>query len=248
MAGIPAAGMMMAHSGGAPFQSTIHELQKEQEWVHVLLEKRIVSWKYLTRVFQGGMVLYNTAMVSAQDMRHIWADEISQRRSIQFFLLGTSLATILEIPNSVDYIRALSQVLQEYDNYIAAEARSKSIFFKPAPRKVGIVADIKAFEETGEYSHLEVKDIPFNLDFVVTAATLSDMITLVYEKMLRLLQHDEVWSLISIETFQKVDLRFKKMLTRAYKDIESVARDVMLEELKAVDPLALLLHDYDWDI
>ena len=55
-------------------------------------------------------------------------------RSQQFFFLGTSLATILEIPNTADCLKALMNVLQEYDYFTAAESRSKSVRYLPHPR------------------------------------------------------------------------------------------------------------------
>lgn len=45
-----------------------------------LLGKRVATWRYLQRVYQGGMVLYNTAMLSDEDLRHSYTDEKMQRR------------------------------------------------------------------------------------------------------------------------------------------------------------------------
>ncbi|KAI8600817.1 hypothetical protein EDD21DRAFT_376117 [Dissophora ornata] len=239
--GIAASGMMMmAHPGGA-LQSTTHQMQQQQEWVPLLITKRIASWKYLGRVFQGGMVLYNTAMVTEQEMRQFLTEEKIQRRSMRFFFLGTSLATILEIPSTMDCIKALYHVLHEYEHFATTESRAKSIFF-------ALKGTADAFDDTGEYSYLEVRSIPFIPDYVITASSLCGIIAQVYEKLNFQLHQEYLWPMLTIETFQKVDTRFKRILTTVYKEFEIMARDVMLEELNVVDPLGSSLHDYGWDL
>ncbi|KAI1318379.1 hypothetical protein EDD11_006717 [Mortierella claussenii] len=240
--GMSASGMMVAHATGA--MQTTHAQQ--QEWVPGLLSKRVASWQYVTRVFQGGMVLYNTALVSEQEMRHIWTEDKMQRRSLQFFFLGTSLAATLDIPRTADCIKALSHVMQEFEYFAVAESRSKSKFFKSSARKVAVDG-----EDAGEYLHLEVRTIPFNLDYVVTTATLCDMISQVYEKLRHQQHHqDQHWTVATLEMFSRVDARFKKILTLVYKELEGIARATLVEELNAIDPLGLnssSLQDDDWD-
>ncbi|KAF9577163.1 hypothetical protein BGW38_007807, partial [Lunasporangiospora selenospora] len=109
---------------GAPPGLHIHAVQ--QEFVPVLVSKRSATWRYLQRVHQGGMVMYNTAILSENDLRKGYSTEDKvQRRTLQYFLLGTSLATILDVPNLADYLKALHVVVQEYDYFTASESRSK---------------------------------------------------------------------------------------------------------------------------
>ncbi|KAG0051461.1 hypothetical protein BGZ83_003746 [Gryganskiella cystojenkinii] len=213
-----------------------------------LIQKRIMTFRYLHRCFQGGMVLYNTALIPEQEMRAIWGEDKMQRRSQQFFFLGTSLATMLEIPNTVDCLKALMNIMQEYDYFAAAESRSKSIFFKGSSRKT--TSDGRTFEETGEYSYLEVRSLPFNLDYIITTATLCDMIGLLYEKLGMQQQREKLWNYHVVECFQRVDAKFKKILTTMYKELETISRDVMLEEFSNLDPLALTslaINNNDWE-
>ncbi|KAG0006840.1 hypothetical protein BGZ65_002976 [Modicella reniformis] len=51
--------------------------------------------------------------------------------------------------------------------------------------------------------------MPFNLDYVVTAATLCNIIAQVYEKLPPHLQEEHIWALLTIESFQKIDARLK---------------------------------------
>ncbi|KAG0003309.1 hypothetical protein BGZ65_001831 [Modicella reniformis] len=215
--------------------------QVQQDQVPSLVSKRSATWRYLQRVHQGGMVLYNTAMLSETDLRRGYSDEKMQRRSLQYFLLGTSLATILEIPNFNDCLKAVHGVVQEYEYFTASESKSKMMFFRNTSRRV--LLDMKSFEETDEYSLLEVRQLPFNLDYVITFASLCDMIAQVYEK---LGSEDRVWNLTNTEMFQKIDNRFKKILTLVSRELETMAREVMADELNAMDPLGTP-NDHDWD-
>ncbi|GJJ70506.1 hypothetical protein EMPS_02855 [Entomortierella parvispora] len=211
-----------------------------------LLGKRAATWRYMQRVYQGGTVLYNTALLSDEDLRHGYTDEKMQRRALQYFLLGTSLATILEIPSMADCLKALHGVVQEYEYFTGSESRSKMIFFRTTIRK-GTEGVIKPFEETGEYSLLEVRTVPFHLDYVVTFASLCDVIAQVYE---RLGAHDQdmCMNLTHLEMFQKIDGRFKKILALVSKELETIAREVMVDELSSINPLGSWSGHDDWDV
>ncbi|KAF9309476.1 hypothetical protein BG003_009710 [Podila horticola] len=240
-----------------------YSIVPQQEWLPPLVAKRRATWKYLQRCFEGGMVVYNTALVSDSDMRSCWTEEKMQRRTLHYFLLGTSLATILEIPSTDDCLKALSIVVEELDYYAASETRSKSIFSRNRR-----TSDGKTFIE-GEYSHLEVRPVPFNMDYVITVATLCEMISQAYEKMAlhqqrqqqqRLQQNQHhlgsnhpyndfpIWNAASLDLFGKIDSRFKKIYMVLYKELEALARDIVLDELNCIDPLGATRTHSDWDV
>ncbi|KAG0328877.1 hypothetical protein BGZ99_004189 [Dissophora globulifera] len=221
----PTSGMLSPQASGLQTPSNNLLNLVHQDSVPVVIVKRCATWRYMQRIHQGGMVLYNTAMLSEMDLRRGYSDEKTQRRAMQYFLLGTSLATILEIPSPIDCLKALNLVVQE-----ATSRRN--------------VLDVKSIEETGEYSLLEVRQLPFNLDYVITFTSLCDMIAQVYEK---LSMDDRMWNMATIEMFQKIDNRFKKILAVVSKELETMARDVMLDELNAMDPLGTA-QDHEWDI
>lgn len=56
-------------------------------------------------------------------MYHVWFTI----RTLQYFLLGTSLATILEIPSAVDCLRAMYSLIQEYDALTMSESKAKIV-------------------------------------------------------------------------------------------------------------------------
>lgn len=187
------------------------------------------------------MVLYNTAVLTEADLRqgYPYNDEKMQRRTMQYFMLGSSLATILEIPGQTDCLKALQVVVQEYDYFIASESKSKMMFFRATGRKA--LLEGKSFEETGEYSQLDVRPLPFQLDYIITFASLCDMIAQVYEK---LSGHENIWNMQTLDLFQRVDSRFKKILATVSKELEGMARDVMVDELNSMDPLGGTTDDW----
>ncbi|KAF9358921.1 hypothetical protein BGX26_000625 [Mortierella sp. AD094] len=139
--------LMMQYSMG-PVATTAADMIRLQEWIPNLITKRIASWGYLTRIFQGGRVFYNTALVTEQDIRHIWTEEKMQKRTQRFFTLGTAIGGILDIPGTHDFARAISHVTLDYESLVAAEVKTKSLFSLKG-----------STEETVEYDHLEIHTI-----------------------------------------------------------------------------------------
>ncbi|KAH7048124.1 hypothetical protein BKA57DRAFT_464195 [Linnemannia elongata] len=227
------------------------ELAQQQQWIQVHLTRRMVSWHYLHNCFRGGVVFCNTALISAEDMRSAWTEEKMHRRTLQFFFTGTSLATILEIPDTTDFLKTLIHLLQEYDTFGTAEARSKSIFSKG--RKT--TADGMIIDEQGEYTYLEVRNMPFSLDYTITASTFCEMVFAVYEKLRASFIAERPWTVNTIEYFQRADNRIKKILQMVYKEFEAIARESMFKELNyLIDPMAAVSssftprYDHDWEI
>ncbi len=70
--------MMIAPTSSILQTASYHTQQ--QDWLPSLISKRIATWTYLMRVFRGGMVLYNTALLSEHEMRQIWSDDKMHRR------------------------------------------------------------------------------------------------------------------------------------------------------------------------
>ena len=59
----------------------VPNFQVQHDYVPVTSSKRIVTWRYLQRMYQGGMVLYNTAMLSENKLRRGYSthDKIQRR-------------------------------------------------------------------------------------------------------------------------------------------------------------------------
>ncbi|KAF9961983.1 hypothetical protein BGZ65_009929 [Modicella reniformis] len=114
------------------------------------------------------------------DFREFYSPEVVQKRTHQFFLLGTSIANALDIPNLSDYARALSAIMHEYEHFLSADSKLKMQNFFKTSRKA---SDGKPLEEIREYTYFEVKAVPFEMEYTVIFATLCEMIALAYKKI-----------------------------------------------------------------
>ncbi|KAG0088458.1 hypothetical protein BGZ93_010413 [Podila epicladia] len=203
-----------------------------------LLAKRISTWEYLAKVHYGSSAFYNTIVLTEADLRAYFSPDTVQKRTYQCFLLGTSLANVLDIPDIPNYTRSLATVLQEYEHFLLQESKSKMNFFKGS-KKLG---DAKSFEETGEYSQFEVKNVPFDMDYTVTFATLCEMVALAYKRFLT--SPGSPHSMTETELFTKIDARLKKISLAATRDLEHMTRDALEDELIFLDPIGSIKGDW----
>ncbi|KAF9276039.1 hypothetical protein BGZ68_010306 [Mortierella alpina] len=213
-----------------PYQQTPHTPNE-------LLLKRVISWEYLGQVHNGKMAYYNTVWLTEADLRKFYTPEVVQKRTHQCFLLGTSIANVLDIPHLSDYAKSLSALLHEYEHFLSSETKSKMNFFKGGRR----IADGRSFEETGEYIYLEVRTVPFEMDYTVVFATLCEMIAQAYKKF----DTHKSSIIIDSDVFHKIDTRLKKLSNNVAKELEILVRDAMQEELNALDPVGSLMMDWD---
>ncbi|KAG0021293.1 hypothetical protein BGZ81_009015 [Podila clonocystis] len=235
------AGLTRTETGHLSPHSPSPHSQRRQSVMNAtseLLAKRITTWEYLAKVHYGSSAFYNTIVLTEADLRAYFSPDTFQKRTYQYFLLGTSLANVLDIPDIPNYTRSLATVLQEYEHFLLQESKSKMNFFKGS-KKLG---DTKSFEETGEYSQFEVKNVPFEMDYTVTFATLCEMIALAYKRFLT--SPGSPHSMTETELFAKIDARLKKISLATTKDLELITRDAMEDELIFLDPIGSVRGDW----
>jgi len=124
-------------------------------------------------------------------------------------------------------------MLQEFEYHTNEHAKQKmKMFF----RKSKIVKDEDtSFQESGEYTYLFVPNIPFDLDYFQTFYTLCDILVDVYNKLLA--GTANMLSASFTESVIKVDGKFKKIIALVAKEIDTLARNTIKEELKSIDPM-----------
>ncbi|KAF9217072.1 hypothetical protein BGZ59_006656 [Podila verticillata] len=231
------AGLTRTESGHLSPHTPSPHSQRRQSVINAtseLLAKRITTWEYLAKVHYGSSAFYNTIVLTEADIRAYFTPETCQKRTYQYFLLGTSLANVLDIPDIPNYTRSLATVLQEYEHFLSSESKSKMNFFKGS-KKLGE-------EDTGEYLHFEAKNVPFELDYTVTFATLSEMVALVYKRFVT--SPTSHHSMTDTELFAKIDARLKKISLTATKELEHMTRDALEDELIFLDPIGSIKGDW----
>ncbi|KAI9492736.1 hypothetical protein BDB00DRAFT_765032 [Zychaea mexicana] len=95
--------------------------------------------------------------------------------------------------------------------------------------------DDAGYSEGGEYTHLMLPHVPFDLDYFETFYTLTDILVEAYQK---LLIGSEGCNQAYFELVLKCDSKFKKIFTLVTKELDAVARNAIKEELKLIDPLS----------
>jgi len=168
-----------------------------------------------------------------------------KKRTFNFYILGFSLAPMLDIPNLSDYIKAMSQLLNEFEFHTNEHSKPKmKMFFRKS--KVG---GDDSFQETGEYTFLYIPNIPFDMDYVQTFFTLTDIMSEVYHKFLA--GGPEAYTQTFCELVLKIDGKFKKIFSLIMKELDSLARQAIKEELEMIDPLSSMKNGGfnmdDWD-
>lgn len=214
------------------------------EWDQVvaMIRKRVATFAYLRRAHEGRVHYFNTAILTKEDLASISEGPKVKKRTHHWFVLGVSLGGLLEIDNPIDYIRGLVLLVQEYEYYTAkgfiSKQKMKQIFRKktksPESGSNTFVVPL-AVHDTGEYTYLDIRNIPFDLDYFQTFYTLCDVVCEVYYKIL-----DEASSLAVpgfFEALLRIDNRLKKIISVVTSELDGIIQSTVKEELKCIDPL-----------
>ncbi|CAG8439630.1 6481_t:CDS:2 [Diversispora eburnea] len=190
------------------------------DYLYELVQKRITTFTYLKRAHEGKIHWFNTVCLSKEDLGMVFENSKMKKRSGNFFILGASLAPILDITNPQDYVKALSVMLQEFEYHTNEHSKQKmKIFF----RKSKIVKDEDAsFQESGEYTYLCVPNIVIEVYNKLLAGTNNIMTTNFTESVL------------------KVDGKFKKIIALIAKEIDTLSRNTIKDELRIIDPMIMM--------
>ncbi|RIA81957.1 hypothetical protein C1645_836137 [Glomus cerebriforme] len=205
------------------------------DFLYELVQKRITTFTYLKQAHEGRIHWFNTICLSKEDLGMVYENVRMKKRTGNFFILGASLAPILDITNPQDYVKSLNVMLQEFEYHTNEHAKQKmKMFFRKS--KIGKDEDT-SFQESGEYTYLFVPNIPFDLDYFQTFYTLCDILVDVYNKLLA--GTANMLTASFTESVIKVDGKFKKIIALVAKEIDTLARNTIKEELKSIDPMLI---------
>ncbi|KAI7864328.1 hypothetical protein BDF14DRAFT_1835292 [Spinellus fusiger] len=215
-----------------PSSSTLQHQPSIYEYLSELVSKRTATIRYLCRAHEGSTHWFNTILLTKEDLGAMYPNNKMTRRTCNFYALGISLGTILEITHPWDYLKALSQLLSEFDYYTNdnSKQKMKNIFRKA--RK-----DDDGSGESSEYTHLTVPHVPFELDYLETFFSLCDIMIEAYERLL-VGTESTVCTQSYLELVLKCDGKFKKIMSLITKELDALARNAIKDELKLIDPLS----------
>ncbi|SAM05469.1 hypothetical protein [Absidia glauca] len=228
-----------------PSPSSIASSQQQQqqqhqqltllEYINELVSKRVSTIQYLSRTHQGSTHWFNTILLTRDDLDDMYSNTKMMKRSCNFYTLGVSLGNLLHIINPIDFVKALAQLLTEFEHHTNDTSRQKmkNIFKKTNKSKDGSGHS----DGSGEYTHLIVPHVPYELDYFEIFFTLCDILTEIYQRFILDMegcQHAQVY----FESAVKADGKFKKILSMITKELDALARNAIKDELKLIDPLS----------
>ncbi|OZJ02184.1 hypothetical protein BZG36_04320 [Bifiguratus adelaidae] len=202
------------------------------EFLSELVYKRIATINYLRRAHEGNTHWFNTVLINREDLHKAYRNTPMRKRTVYFYTLGVSLGPILDITTASDYVKALNILFTEFEYHTNdhAKPKMKNIFRKMYKEDHTI--------DSGDYTYLQVPIIPFELDYLQTFFTLTDILVETYHKLL--LGTQDVCNQAFCESVVKIDGKIKRIITLVTKELDSIARKSIKEQLELIDPLSNL--------
>ncbi|GAA5816431.1 hypothetical protein MFLAVUS_009960 [Mucor flavus] len=203
------------------------------EYLAELVSKRVATIKYIRKAHEGNTHWFNTILLTRENLTEMYPNSKMVKRTYNFYALGLSLGAILDITNPVDYIKALSQIMTEFERHTSEDSKQK---MKNIFRKAKSKDDHSYSDNTGDYGYLILPHIPFEMDYFETFFTLIDIMAEAYYKLL-VGTEGPICTQAYFELVLKCDGKFKKIVTMVTKELDLLARHAIKEELKLIDPM-----------
>ncbi|WOO83427.1 uncharacterized protein LOC62_05G006952 [Vanrija pseudolonga] len=169
--------------------------------VYRLVRERLAAWSYLMQWYNGDSPWLNTVHVSRTALEATLGPKVLDMRARQEYALGLSLAALFDITGATDYLRAVSKLLDEWEQW-AETAASKGVvvgpirnFFRPqrAKPRPSVATNTATAEVTlapvdaQSESFLVLAVMPFTPDYFQVHASTCSIIRDVYKKVLGML-------------------------------------------------------------
>ncbi|KAI8065911.1 hypothetical protein BC940DRAFT_275514 [Gongronella butleri] len=225
---------LASHQAAPPSMLKQQVVQPPTNLADILVElvtKRVSTIQYLSRTHQGNTHWFNTILLAKDDLRDMYPNAKMMKRSCHFYTLGLSLGHVLDIHTPIDFVKALAQLLSEFDAHTNDTSRQK---MKNIFRKTKNKDD--AGYDVGDYVYLTVPHIPHELDYFEVLFTLCDVLIETYHKFIS--QPDQQCTQPYFELVLKCDGKFKKLFAMMTKELDMLARNAIKDELKLIDPLS----------
>jgi len=208
--------------------------------IEYIVNKRVKNLDYLKRVHEGHVLWLNIVKIQTSDIERFYQPQTLQKRVQQWFHLGMSIAPLLNSEHGWCFLRACSQLMEEYEYHFANAAVQgmkilKSIKFTSSDEEMSkhaIKPSINKVSGNVAYEFLKLPNIPCILDYTQVVYSLCDILTLVYQKMM------DDSSMQFCEAVLKLDSRFKHhFFGLISRDLNTLATYVAKSRLSLVEAL-----------
>jgi len=216
-----------------------------------LVDRRIKSFAYLKDVYGGSQHWLSVVSLGANPKEDV--DENARGRSakdeqelqvLRWYSLGVSLAALLPQPPGAPFVRAVLQLLEEYQHYVASSDRQFKITRARGHRleRGGMANDddfsVSLQRSGGKvlYEYLLTPHAAHALSGVQVALSLCEVLAKIYQKLIEAAAHSG--TLAIVEAVMRVDERLEEhFVVPAVKHTEALAKNTLWQSLGRLDPL-----------
>ncbi|KAJ3321148.1 hypothetical protein HDV06_004601 [Boothiomyces sp. JEL0866] len=190
--------------------------------LNVLIEQRILTLKYLSRIFDGHGRYLGTVKIPLGKLYEMYSSPPGYKRSEQLFQLGISLGTLARISEPIGFSKAVDTLISEYEVYISEQ--SQSAVSRVFSRLSRARPDTNLMESS---LLLDIRAPPFNLDFINVFRTVADILLITYEKLKPNTNSEAYFELVN-----KLDQKIWKLaIAPVMRDLDALCGDLLSAEL-----------------
>lgn len=210
------------------------KLQRKQRF-EILFQKRKFNIEYIRKVHEGDSCWFDCLLITKDDIQKLVANIVPKQRVLNYFYLGLSLSKILELTTGSKIVRAILQLIEEWEYYFSGPgiqgmkfvmAKScNTLYPKTSPL---IEADgteifrpnIYKFNGSVVFEHLLDPVLPFDLDYVEVLLSLSSTLLSVYDHFIKLELYNNATTYEAILKFDnKIKLNFINLIAKEITDL-----------------------------
>lgn len=223
----------------------LEELRAQQiQQLEAMVEKRRSNFDYIRKLHGGDSFWLNSVLLRSEDLEK-YVQDLPEQRPLQFFYLALSLGKILDMAPGAPTVRALCQLLEEFEYHFSNSAlqlvkytssrQSDCVYpqysaaeLDPEDTRSGLYR----FQNEVVYLHLHTPHVPFPLDYIEVVHSLCDVLGLIYNKFLE----EDCWQSQAVfESLVRVDGRIKHhVINLVAKEFTDLSTTILRAEFEGL--------------
>eukprot|EP00300_Choanocystis_sp_HF-7_P001454 c11173_g1_i1.p1 GENE.c11173_g1_i1~~c11173_g1_i1.p1 ORF type:complete len:255 (+),score=64.58 c11173_g1_i1:178-942(+) len=215
-----------------------------------VISQRREEFEYLKRLHSGGVYWMNVIGITKDDLLRGLYDKDKPKtgkaancmaRVEDWFFLGVTLAPLLELSDSSQFVRGLAQCIEEFE-YAIANPASQSLKYLLRESSVQMMVDptepvrpkVRFNGSQPAFLYMAMFNLPCSLDPFEVMFSLCDVLSEMYAKF----EADDCALSVLYEAILKLDARIKKhVLSFLVRDLEALAASIVQTQLASLDTL-----------
>lgn len=200
----------MSRQGSISSNKTVDEVRRDsalrlqrKQRLEMMVLKRQQNISYLRRFHQGGLFWLNCVLMTPSDLQRLTSSPAHKVRTVMYYYLGLSASKLLmnDGIKSSQFVCAFTQLMEEWEYYFSSPTMQgvKFVLARTSPtayphtnvsnsteKEEDLIGRVSIYKHNGNvvYEHLMTPPIPFELDYIETLTSLSDVLISLYDKFL----------------------------------------------------------------